>query len=120
MKKPVSPPPAPSISEVMQKEIAKSSEQVIKLKKKLKVVQQKNRRLSSKMETMKNVINQLSKKALISSSCEEYLQQRFSNLPLEIFKRHIGKSGKGVSYSPELKSFALTLQFYSSKTYEFV
>ncbi len=30
------------------------------------------------------------------------------------------KSGKGCKYSPELKSFALTLQFYSSKAYEFV
>ena len=29
-------------------------------------------------------------------------------------------SGKGCKYSPELKSFALTLQFYSSKAYEFV
>ena len=31
-----------------------------------------------------------------------------------------GKSGEGISYPPELKSFALTLQFYSSKGYKFV
>lgn len=31
-----------------------------------------------------------------------------------------GKSGKGCKYPPEIKSFALTLQFYSSKAYEFV
>ncbi len=30
------------------------------------------------------------------------------------------KSGKGRRYSPELKSFALTLQFYSAKAYKFV
>ena len=30
------------------------------------------------------------------------------------------KSGRGCKYSPELKSFALSLQFYSSKVYEFV
>ena len=29
-------------------------------------------------------------------------------------------SGKGCKYSPQLKSFALTLQFYSSEAYDFV
>ena len=39
-----------------------------------------------------------------------------------MFKRIIeGKAGKkGCKFPPELKSFALTLQFYSSKAYEFV
>ena len=32
----------------------------------------------------------------------------------------IEKSGKGVKYSPELRSFALTLHFYSVKAYNFV
>ena len=31
-----------------------------------------------------------------------------------------GKSGRGVSYSGDLKSFALTMQFYSTKAYDFV
>ena len=30
------------------------------------------------------------------------------------------KSGKGSKYTPEMKSFSLTLQFYSTKAYEFV
>ena len=31
-----------------------------------------------------------------------------------------GKTGKGNKYPEELKAFALTLQFYSAKGYEFV
>ena len=41
-------------------------------------------------------------------------------VPLAMLKRINLKSGKGCKYPPELKSFALTLQFYYSKTYEFV
>ena len=32
----------------------------------------------------------------------------------------VKKSAKGKKYSPELKSFALTLQFYSTKAYDYV
>jgi hypothetical protein len=50
------------------------------------------------------------------------LNQTFEGVPLALMKRVKSnkKSGKGCVYSPELKSFALTLQFYSAKAYSFV
>ena len=50
------------------------------------------------------------------------MKQTFSGVLLEMMKRMTSgkKTGKGYKYSPELRSFALTLQFYSSKAYEFV
>ena len=59
---------------------------------------------------------------MISPSCEESLNQTVSGIPLELMKRLNGgkPSGKGCRYPPELKSFALTLQFYSAKAYEVV
>ena len=49
------------------------------------------------------------------------LSQTFSGVPLAVLKRMSNKkSGKGNKYSPEMKSFALTLQFYSAKAYEYV
>ena len=48
------------------------------------------------------------------------LQRNFSGVPVELFKRMSTNSGKGCKYSPQLKSFALTLQFYSAKAYDFV
>jgi hypothetical protein len=57
---------------------------------------------------------------MISPSCEEMLNKTTSGVPLELFKRMKSTSGKGSKYSPELKAFAMTLQFYSSKAYKFV
>ena len=82
--------------------------------------QQKSRRLKTKVTSLKNIVMQLRKKQLISSSCEKMLKRNFSSVPLAMLKRINSKSGKGCKYPPELKSFALTLQFYSSKAYEFV
>ena len=71
---------------------------------------------------MKTAVKHLRKKQIISSSCEEMLKQSFSGASLDLMKRMTsGKiNGKGCKYPPELKSFALTLQFYSAKAYEFV
>ena len=95
-------------------------EQVSMLKKKLKASQQKTRRLKKRNATLKGVVKQLKEKDLISAACEEMLQRNFSGVPVELFKRMSANSGKGWKYSPQLKSFALTLQFYSSKAYDFV
>ena len=95
-------------------------EQVSTLKKKLKSSQQKTRRLKKRNATLKGIVKQLKERDLISSSCEEMLQRNFSGVPIELFKRMSANSGKGCKYSPQLKSFALTLQFYSAKAYDFV
>ena len=106
----------------LKKKLHKSEKQVTKLKRKLKVSLQKSRRLETKVKSLKTVVQHLRKKQMISSSCEEMLCQTFSGVPLELMNRITsGKSsGKGCKYAPELKSFAMTLQFYSLKAYEFV
>ena len=106
----------------LKRELDKTKGQVISLKKKLKTSQQKSRRLKVKVKSLKAVVQCLKKKQLISSSCEQVLKQTFSGVPLALMKRMTSghKSGKGVKYPPQLRSFALTLQFYSSKAYEFV
>lgn len=58
---------------------------------------------------------------MISESCGEILEQRFSGIPNEIFQRMKRQPGrKGIKYTKELKSFAMTLQYYSAKAYNFV
>ena len=104
----------------LTKKLNKANKQVTTLKKKLKVSQQKSRRLKKKVKSLKDITKELSDKNLITSSCQEMLESNFSGVPFALLKRMNLKSGKGSKYSPELKSFALTLQFYSSKAYEFV
>ena len=96
------------------------NQQVSKLKKKLKVSQQKASDLKKNVKSLKSVVTQLKERKLISSSCEEMLTRDLSGVPIALLKRMTSKAGKGCKYSPELKSFALTLQFYSTKAYNFV
>ena len=95
-------------------------QKVLKLKKKLKVKQQRARRLNRRVTSLKSIVKQLKEKQLISSACEEMLERNFSGVSIDLFKRMAFNAGKGCKYSPQLKSFALTLQFYSSKAYNFV
>ena len=73
---------------------------------------------------MKDVISTLSEKKLISDSHKKLLDSKYSGISSEIFKRMSSvenkNSGKGIKYSPELKSLALTFQFYSTKAYNYV
>ena len=101
--------------------LKKRNENIIKLKRKLKTKQQSLRRMKLKVTSLKSVLKELKERNLISSACEEMVKSTFSGVPLELINRMMQrKTGKGCAYSPELKSFALTLQFYSTKAYEFV
>ncbi|KAG1672898.1 DNA transposase THAP9 [Nymphon striatum] len=99
-----------------------SAKHIRKLQNKLKLSQKRSRRLNFKVNSLIKIVKCLQEKQLISTGCEEMLKQNFVGVPLEIMKRLTSgrKSGKGCKYSPELRSFALTLQFYSAKAYEFV
>ena len=50
------------------------------------------------------------------------MNKKYSGVTGEILKRmsKCKQTGKGARYSPELKAFALTLQFYSTKAYNYV
>ena len=102
----------------LEKKLRKANKHVAILNKKLKASREKTRRLKIKVKSLKAVTKQLREKKLITSSCEETLERDFSSVPLALLKRMNSNSGKGCKYSPELKSFALTLQSY--KAYEFV
>ena len=106
----------------LKAQLEQSNAEVVGLKKKLKTSQQKSRRLRRRVKSLKAIVKVVCAKLLISSGCEAMLKQTFSGVPSELMKRMTsGKaSGKGCKYSPELCSFALTLQFYSTKVYEFV
>eukprot|EP00795_Rhopilema_esculentum_P013870 gene13870-4818_t len=106
----------------LKKKLDRSLNDLKLAKKKLKCSQQRSRRLKNKVMSLKSVVKDLKKKGMISEACLNQLQHSLAGIPLEMMKRLTSqkKTGKGVKYSPETKSFALTLQFYSAKAYEFV
>ena len=103
------------VFENIHTKISKVNVQMKSLKTKLKLQQQSSRRLKTRVKSLKNVIKTLKRKDLISSNCEAMLKQHFEGLPLALFRKT--STLKKEKYSKELKSFALTLQFYSSKAY---
>ena len=99
---------------------------IASLRKRLKTTQRRCQRYKLKIIRLKNLVQHLKKNDYINSSSENILNQSLSGVPLALMKRVIsgkkpGKhNGKGRKYSNELTAFALTLQFYSTKAYEYV
>lgn len=103
---------------VLSKQINLSDQRL----KKLKNLQQKCRRMNRKISSLKNVIMELKSKSLINTESVEML----CDIGLEnkdFLCRYIHKK-KGHSvvreYSPELRKFAVTLNFLSPRAYTYV
>ena len=92
------------------------------MKKKLKATRMKNQRFKKKVKSLQNVVDDLKKKKLVSDECAAILETTFSGVPQKLMRRIVQqkKSKSAGAYSPELRSFALTLKYYSSKAYRFV
>ena len=108
----------------MSQNLERSQRKVISLKKRLKTTQKRVSRLKIKVKSLKQIVKDLKEKDLISTSCEDMLNDQFSGIPLKIMKRMISVkakgTGKGKKYAADIVAFALTLQFYSSKAYDYV
>lgn len=88
--------------------------------KQLRKVRDLNRRLKRKIISLSSLLSELEKKNLITSENTCTLDSLGVKCK-EIIKRHMlkGKSGTSIrkKYSPQLRTFALTLNFYSTKAY---
>lgn len=91
---------------------------------KLRLSAQRSRRLQQRVTSLKVVIADLKDKNLISDSCEEILSASFAGIPLSLMLRMLKRKQTGkiprTAYPEELKTFALTLNFYSPKAYSYV
>ena len=92
------------------------------LQKKVKISQQKTRRRNRKVSTLASVVSELKEKNLINSDCATLLETTFSGVPKELMKRLVTQKKKKNpgAYPLELRSFAMTLKFYSTKAYNYV
>ncbi|KAG7453457.1 DNA transposase THAP9 [Solea senegalensis] len=75
-------------------------------------------KLKIRVDSLSQVIGVLKQKNLISSGCAEKLENSFSAVPKTILTR-LGR-GNMSKVPEELRSFAITLNFYSAKAYAFV
>lgn len=98
-----------------------SSELLVKSKQ-LKVLRQTVRRQRLKIASMKDIISKLQKQNLLNDDeCEMLLDSfgKHKNLITNWSKKNLGKKVTK-KYTPEVRQFALSLNFFSSKAYEYV
>jgi hypothetical protein len=109
---------------VLKRKLDESEGKVEVLQKKVKLLKQKTKKMQEKIETLNEIIDTLKEKNLVSEYVSDILKEVSSKVPAEIVKRLIkNRNSQKISheaFSTEMKSFAVTLQFYSCKAYNFV
>ena len=106
----------------LRKTIDKLTKENAQLKKKLQATRMKNIRLKRKVKSLEGVVEELKRRNLVSDECASILENTYAGVPKEIMKRIVlqKKKKNPGAYPSELRSFALTLKYYSSKAYRFV
>ena len=87
--------------------------------KKLKVARRRLFRQQQKLKSMKDVIKQLKSMRNVNRDAVDLIEHCFGNIPAELLNRKLHRKSKE-AYSDVLRSFAMTLNFYSAKAYNFV
>lgn len=91
-------------------------------KKQIKTLQQCKRRLKKKVASLSAVIKALKDKHLVDDSSLNILES-IPGMQRDLLQRQTAKTKAQAvprTYSPELRSFALTLHFYSHRAYNYV
>jgi len=94
---------------VVRKRLLHTADELSSCRKRLKMSLQQTRRLRSKIISMQSLLTDLQNKKMLSQQAADTISSSFSGPAMELVKRCINK-GSG-TYPPELKAFALTLQF---------
>ena len=103
----------------LKREFDNALQVVSKFKKKLKVSQRKTSRLKKKVDSLISVVESLKENHLVSSACADVLETTFVGASRDLMKRIVSQTAnkKPGAYTAELRSFAMTLKFYSAKAY---
>lgn len=91
-------------------------------RKKIKILQQKQRRSAKSIARLKDVLAALRQKNLLDTQQLDVLKD-LGNFNKHLLKRQLNKIYKIAlprKYSPEIRVFALTLHFYSPRAYAYV
>jgi len=95
----------------------------LKLKRKIKVLQQKIRRQTKKISSLKGIIDNLKMNHLLKETPAELLKDQFSGLTLETLKNEMQiakRKCRGHRYTEKVKNFALTVYFYLPEAYSYI
>lgn len=105
----------------LKRKLDDTVEELKEMKRKFKASNEKVRRMKKKVDSLDKVVEQLLEKEVISQSYATILESSYSDVPHEMLKKALGSTTTKMARFPDsLKAFALTLQFYSTKAYNYV
>jgi hypothetical protein len=99
--------------------LAQQRMQQMTIRKKLKFARQTIRRQQKKLTTMADVIHSLKLRPDLNSTCVDIIERSFGHIPAEMLRRKLANQSTE-PYNEDIRSFALTLHFYSPKAYDFL
>lgn len=107
-------------------QITKKTKNVIQ--KKLEACRKRVSRLKKKVTSLQEIVQNLRNGKLLSEDALTVLEKSYSGLPMKLMKRAVenmrrkenGKKQGRSKVPEEIRSFAMTLQFYSGKAYAYV
>ena len=107
-----------SHDKIVQVDLSKNSPRKIKLRRKIKTLQQQKRRLKVKIDGLNSIIKTLKNRKFLSKETSESLLEQFSGTSKTPTENEIKNNKlKRRTYSDELKRFATTVHFYSPRAY---
>jgi len=108
----------------LKRKLAQSRLLFLSQRRRLKGLQQKNRRLKKKVVLLSDVIVNLKVKLKKSSNGTDAFLAMFNDITKDLILRMVTDKKKGYcirrEYSPQLRDFACTLNSYSPKAYRYV
>ncbi|GBN01078.1 hypothetical protein AVEN_34048-1, partial [Araneus ventricosus] len=102
-----------------QKLLQISKVEVSDCKQTIRKLRQENKRLKKRVATLNSMLSELKEKKMISDYASAVLKLSLPGAAVEFINRLEMPNSKE-KYPPELKAFALTLNFYSTKAYNYV
>ena len=104
----------------LKKRLEESVEHLEEMRRKVYLTTKKNYKLKRKVDNLDAIVKSLKDGKMISSDVAETIEKSFSGVPKEVWARGQKKRGTTAVFPEELKSFALTVQFYSNKAYKYL
>lgn len=81
-------------------------------------------KLKKRIKSLRDIVKDLKKRNFLSTNALEHLETQANSIPVAIMRRAVKSAKSGLAprgkIPKEIKEFALTLQFYSSKAYNYV
>lgn len=110
------------IKRSLKRKLSESEKREVTARKKIRRIRYENAKLQKRQASLQKIVEELQSKNLISGDISQELQTAGKGVE-QLFTRIVSKARNlkvTKTYPPELRAFAITLDFYSPKAYDYV